>query len=508
MASQIGKVYLVGAGPGDPGLITLRGLECLAVVDCVIYDYLVSRELLSKAKEDAELIFAGKRAGTHTLDQDKINRLMVDRAVAGLRVVRLKGGDPYIFGRGGEEGEYLYDNNIPFEVVPGVSSAISVPSYAGIPLTGRGESSSVAIITGHEASDKGESSIKWDRLATGVETIVILMGLKRLPFIVEKLIEHGLSEDTPVALVRYGSTPEQETVVGTLGDIVAKAHESDLKTPVVIVVGEVVRHRERLNWFERKPLFGLRVLVTRAKGGADQLSAGLKEAGAYPIEFPTIKIVPLEDYADLDRAIEKLSEPPGYDWLVFTSTNGVKFFWERLYELGKDARELKGIKIAAIGPATASSLERHGLRADVVPSEYRAEGLLAALGDVGGCRILLPRAQEGREVLPRELCKAGAEVEVVAAYRTLHPTSDAEELGRMFSVGEVDVITFTSSSTVRNFAALFEDSNIGKMIKDVKIACISPVTADAVRQLGLTADIVAGDHTMDGLVEAIKDCFL
>ena len=364
-----GKVYLVGAGPGDPGLITVKGMECLNQADVVIYDHLASAKLLKYAREDAETICAGKQHGSHTLPQDEMNKLMIEKARQGHTVVRLKGGHPFIFGRGGEEAEALAAERIPFEVVPGITSAIAAPAYAGIPLTHRKYTASVGIVTGHEDSTKPDSTVDWSKLATGVGTLVILMGVKNLAKIVEKLISAGRDPKTPVALVRWGTTPQQTTLVGTLETIVAQAETAKLKPPVAIVVGEVVKLREKLNWFEKRPLFGKTVVVTRTREQASELVARLSAAGADCLECPTIRVVPPQDWHPLDEAINALDS---YDWLVFTSVNGVCFFFDRLYEKGKDVRALKDVRTATIGPVTAKRLRDFGLKSDIMPQTYRA----------------------------------------------------------------------------------------------------------------------------------------
>jgi uroporphyrinogen III methyltransferase/synthase len=493
-----GKVYLVGAGPGDAGLITQKGLSCLEEADAVIYDRLLDKQLLDLAPK-AERLYVGKASSKHSREQSEINKLLVEKAREGKTVVRLKGGDPYILGRGGEEAEALAKNNIPFEVVPGVSSAVAVPAYAGIPLTHRRLSSSFAVITGHEA--EGRSSISWAKLATAADTLVFLMGMKNLPQIVAKLMEHGRPADTPVAVVREGTTPEQETIVGRLDDIVAKVKEHRLTPPAVVVVGEVVGLREKLRWFDNRPLFGRRVLVTRAHHQAGALSRLLLERGARPVELPAIGIEKISS-RELDDALANLNT---YHWLLFTSSNGVAAFFERLYELKLDARALGGLKIGAIGPATAKALEERGITADYVPEVYSSEGLIAGLKSqaVGGRRFLLPRADIADEELAKGLTELGAEVHEVAAYRTVpHPQAMAQARELILS-RRIDVITFTSSSAVANLAAAFKKLPAIK----AKIACIGPKTAETAAKAGLKVDIVAGEHTILALVAAMEDYF-
>lgn len=499
---KTGKVYLVGAGPGDLGLITQKGLDCLAEADVVIYDRLLDEKSLDLAPPEAERIYVGKAAGEHTRSQTEINRLLVEKAREGKTVVRLKGGDPYVLGRGGEEAEALAENKIPFEVVPGITSAVAVPTYAGIPLTHRRLSSSLAVITGHEAPGKDSSSINWEKLATAVDTLVFLMGMKNLPQIVAKLMEHGRSADTPVAVIKEGTTPEQETVVGRLKDIVAKVKEHRLTPPAVIVVGEVVRLRERLRWFDNRPLFGRRVLVTRARHQAGALSKLLIERGARPVELPAIGIEKTGS-RELDNAIAKLTT---YHWLIFTSSNGVAAFFERLRALGRDNRTLGGLKIGAIGPATAKALEHKGIIPDYVPEVYSSEGLVAGLKSqsVGGKRFLLPRADIADEELARGIMELGAEVHEISAYRTVPQPEAMAQARELLLSGQIDVITFTSSSAVSKLVAAFKEL---PAINKAKVACIGPKTAETAAKAGLKVDIVASEHTIPALVAAMEDYF-
>jgi uroporphyrinogen III methyltransferase/synthase len=372
--SKKGKVYLVGAGPGDPGLLTLKAQECLSRADVIVYDNLANRAFLQYALDPAEMIYVGKKGGCHTKSQAEINSLMVEKASKGQAVVRLKGGDPFIFGRGGEEAQELVKAGVDFEVVPGISSAVAVPTYAGIPLTHRDYTSTVAFITGHEDPGKEESDIEWDKIATGVGTLVFLMGVGNLKRITDTLMAHGRSPDTPVAVIRRGTIPEQRTLVGPLGNIAKLAKENHMTPPAIIVVGDVVGLREELDWFETRPLFGKCIVVTRAREQASGFLESLGRLGAECMEFPTIEVVPPESFDRLDRAIESLEN---YQWLVFTSVNGVKYFLERLKALGKDVRDLKGIKIGAIGPKTAETWHGLGINPDLMPDEYRAEAVVA-----------------------------------------------------------------------------------------------------------------------------------
>jgi uroporphyrinogen III methyltransferase/synthase len=501
-----GTVYLIGAGPGDPGLLTLRGAECLARADVVVYDSLANPDLLRYARPDAERVYAGKQGGGPQTDQETINALIVERARAGKAVARLKGGDPFIFGRGGEEAEALAAAGIPFEIVPGVTSAIAAPAYAGIPLTHREYASSVAFVTGHEDPGKETSGIDWERLATGVATLVFLMGVRTLPDIVDRLVAHGRPADTPVAVIRWGTKPEQETVVGTLADIAERVRARGIKPPALTVVGEVVRLRERLNWFEEKPLFGRRVVITRAREQASEFACALRELGAEPIEFPTIEIRPPDSWAELDAVLDRL---PAYDWMVFTSVNGVRFFVERLRARGRDVRAIGPARICAIGPATAAAIEGLGLRVDVVPGEYRAEAVVEALdGAVGaeglrGRRVLLPRAAEARDVLPKELARRGATVDVVPAYRTVMPAERADEVRALLAEGRVDAIAFTSSSTVRNFVEMVGRDAAPGLLARATVAAIGPITAETATRFGLRVDLVPEAYTIPALTEAL-----
>ena len=501
-----GKVFLVGAGPGDPGLMTVKGLETLKKADVVIYDYLADRSFLQHAREDAEIIYVGKKGGNHTLPQDKINKLIVEKALEGKMIVRLKGGDPFIFGRGGEEAQELIQDNIPFEIVPGITSAIAVPAYAGIPLTHRKCTSTVAFITGHEDPTKKGSDIEWGKIATGIGTLVFLMGVGNLKNITNKLIKNGRNPDTPVAVIRWGTTPKQETVTGTLDSIVAEVKKAGLKPPAIIVVGDVVSLREELGWLEKRPLFGKRAVVTRTREQASKLTRLLEENGAGVIEFPTIKIVPPKSFKELDRAIDNIAD---YDWVIFTSVNGVKYFLLRLAEKGKDIRELKGIRIGSIGPATAGELKSLGIIVDLIPEEYQAESLVDYFEKVGikGKKILIPRARVAREVLPDRLKEMEAIVDVVTAYETVKPEENVDEIKKLLSEKKIDLITFTSSSTVTNFVEMFQKDEIKKLLKGVTIASIGPITAKQGEKFSLSSHIIPEKFTIESLVESIVKYF-
>lgn len=498
-----GIVYLVGAGPGDPKLLTLRGMECLEQADVVLYDYLANPLLLDYAPACAERIYVGRRGRGAYQDQAQVNRLLIEKARAGKTVVRLKGGDPFIFGRGGEEAEAVATAGVTFEVVPGVTSAVAVPAYAGIPVTHRTLASTVTFVTGHEDPGKGASAIEWPRLASGNGTLVFLMGMKNLPAIVEHLQAEGKSPGTPVALIRWGTRSTQRTVVGTLGDIVGKAARAEMGPPTIIIVGEVVRLRNQLNWFEARPLFGKRILVTRAREQAGELSNLLTGYGAEPVECPTLQFVPPESWQELDRTIAEL---PRFQWLVFTSVNGVRPFMDRLQRKGLDARSLSGLRLACIGPRTAEELGRYGLRADLVPREYQAEGLIEALraSGVQGQRILIPRAAVAREILPGQLRALGADVAVVTAYRTVLPDMDRSRVKEWFREQKIHVITFASSSTVRNFCELFDSrEEMRKLTAGVTVACIGPITARTAEEQGFSVAITARENTIPALADAI-----
>lgn len=499
-----GKVYLIGAGPGDPGLITQKGLECLARADVVIYDHLLDERLIDSAPPGTEKIYVGKTYARHAREQFEINRLLVEKAKEGKTVIRLKGGDPFVLGRGGEEAEALADNRIPFEIVPGVSSAIAVPAYAGIPVTHRRVASSFAIVTGHEDPNKADSSIAWEKLATGVDTLVFLMGMRNLPEIVAKLIEHGRGPDTPVAVIKNGTRPEQRTVVGTLKDIADRVKEHRLVPPAVIVVGEVVKLREKLRWFDKYPLFGKRILVTRARHQASALSRLLSECGAQPVELPAIAIQPVPDTGELDHAISNLAQ---YQWIVFTSVNGVESFFQRLHNLKRDSRALNSLKIAAIGPATTKALEQKGIMPDYQPAVYTSEGLMTGFKSLGiaGQSFLLPRADIADKELTRAIAHLGAKVHEVAVYQTVPVAGTVSRVKEVFSSGKIDIITFTSSSTVSNLVIALGDEKV--TLDSVKVACIGPKTAEVATRAGLRVDIVASEHTIPGLISAIEEYF-
>lgn len=499
-----GKVYLVGAGPGDPGLITVKGLECLKLAEVVVYDRLVDDRLSAAFPETAEKIYVGKSREGHTLTQSGINQLLVDKALAGKTVVRLKGGDPYVFGRGGEEVEALVQHGISFEVVPGITTAVAVPSYAGIPVTHRGVATSFAVVTGNEDPTKKSSGVDWEKIAGGADTLVFLMGVENLSKIVEKLLQYGRLPETPVAIIMNGTRPDQRTITSTLKGIVDLAEKEKVKPPAIIIVGEVVKLRPVLNWFDNRPLTGKRVLVTRARQQASSLSRLLADRGARPVELPAIAVEAIEDNVDLVRAIKDIDR---YQWVVFTSVNGVEAFFNRLKKLHLDARILKNIKISAIGPATAESLECRGILVDYLPAEFTSRGLLDGLKSksISGQRFLLPRADIADKELVEGLESLGAEVKDVAAYRTV-PAVEAIARGtEMLLEHNIDVITFTSSSTVTNLIEAFRGKKMD--LNGAKIACIGEKTAETAKKAGLKVDILAREATIPGLVEAIEEFY-
>jgi uroporphyrinogen III methyltransferase / synthase len=507
VGKKTGIIYLVGAGPGDPKLLTLRGRECLERADVILYDYLANPVLLDFAPARAERIYVGRRGRGQYQDQREINRLLIEKARAGKIVVRLKGGDPFVFGRGGEEAEAVAGAGLSFEIVPGVTSAVAAPAYAGIPVTHRTLASTVTFVTGHEDPTKETEALEWPRLATAHGTLVFLMGVKNLPAIVANLRREGKPADTPAAVIRWGTKSGQRTVVGTLGTIVGKAAEARIEPPSVVVVGDVVRLREQLNWFETRPLFGKRVLVTRARTQAGELSRLLAEQGAEPVECPTIQIAPPGSWAELDEAIADLQR---YQWLVFTSVNGVQPFMERLQRKGLDGRALAGLRLCCIGPRTADALAAYGLRADVIPSEYQAEGLIEAMKAAGvkGQRVLIPRAAVAREILPEQLQALGADVHVVTAYRTVLPEIEADRVKDLLKKQALHVLTFASSSAVRNFSGLFSGrEEMRRLTGAAVVACIGPITAATATEEGLPVTITAAENTIPALVEAIVQYF-
>ena len=496
-----GIVYLIGAGPGDPELLTLKGKRCLEEADVIVGDYLADHRLLAFANPKAEYIYVGKMCGHHAMKQEDISRLIAEKGKEGKTVARLKGGDPFVFGRGGEEIQELRKEGVPYEVVPGVTSAIAAPAYAGIPVTHRKVAASFAVITGHEDPTKKESSIHWDKLAGGVDTLIFLMGVHQAGAIAANLMKYGRSADTPAAFVRWGTRPYQETYVTTLGRAGDDVETMHIQPPAVFVVGDVVALREEMRWFDNKPLFGKRVVVTRSRSQASRLTKHLESLGAECIEIPVISIAePSDGFASLDAGLEKIGD---YDWVIFTSQNGVDCFFRRLFAKGLDARALGRAKIACIGPATDLALRPYGVHADCLPEEYKAEELLETLsGKVGpGTKIFLPRAKVAREILADGLRELGAEVDVAEAYCTVCEEESRKRLNELLDEGSVDIITLTSSSTVHNLVAMAPDKL--DAIRKCMLACIGPITAEACGEYGLVPGVVSDVYTIDGLTEAI-----
>src|SRR6266516_3436520 len=497
-----GKVYLVGAGPGDLGLVTLRAKECIESADVIVYDHLANPEMLGWARDDAEIIYAGKEAGQHSLSQQEINALLIEKARAGKDVVRLKGGDPFVFGRGAEEARAIVDAGIEFEIVSGITSAIAGPAYAGIPMTHRAQNSHVMFFTGHEDPTKTESAIDYAALAKLGGTQVMLMGMERLGPITSEVMKHGVRSDLPVALVRWATTGQQETLTGTLRDIAQEAVARGFEAPAVAVFGEVVALRGSLNWYEKRPLLGKRIVVTRTRKQASALSSKLRALGAHVIELPTIRIAPP---SDLRGFAELVQDAHIYDWIVFTSANGVEAFFEIFFKLYDDTRELGGARIAAIGLATAQRVKDFHFHVDLQPDEFIAEAVAKEFrkqGSIENVRILVVRAEKAREVLPRELSAAGAIVDEAFAYRTVPETRDTTGARNQLAKEGADLITFTSSSTVENFLALGLP-----WPKGMQVASIGPITSKTARDQGLKIDIEARRHDIDGLVETIRRFF-
>lgn len=498
-----GTVYLVGAGPGDPGLMTVRGLACLRQAGTVIYDYLANPVLLREAPVDATRIYVGKSKGRHCVPQEEINALLADHARAGRTVVRLKGGDPFIFGRGGEEARFLADAGIPFEVVPGVTAGLAAAAYAGIPLTHRDYTTSLAMVTGHLTSERDLDHVDWARLAKGVGTLVIYMGISNLGEIAARLISHGRAPETPVALVRWATTPRQETLTGTLADIAAKVAAGNFQPPAVIIIGAVVALRDTLRWFDNRPLFRKRILVTRAADQSAAMSEALQAYGAEPVACPTIGIIPPESYAELDAAITRLADT---NYLVLTSANAVDALFSRLQAASKDARALAGVTLVTVGPKTSEALAGHGVRADLVPVSYDAEGVVALLRDrVRDKGVLYPRAALARDLIVTELTAAGARVIAPVAYASA-PPADAAATARAALAAGLDLLTFTASSTVRNFAGVLDAVELTRA-RTIPVAVIGPQTAATAKELGFTVAVEPAEATVEAMLAAIVDYF-
>jgi uroporphyrinogen III methyltransferase/synthase len=492
-----GKVYLVGAGPGDARLLTLRAAELIASADLIALDALVANDIAAMIPKSTQVVYVGKRAAAHTLPQDQINQLLIDEAKNGKRIVRLKGGDPFVFGRGGEEAEELAAAGVPFEIVPGISSAIAGPGYAGIPVTHRAHATSVTLVTAHEA-DSGSTGIQWPALAQLDGTIVFMMGFANLGSIVRNLTANGMSPTRGCAVISKATRPDQRTVTGTLADIEPRVAAADLETPALIVVGDVVQLHDSINWFESRPLFGKRVVVTRAREQASELKRLLEDSGAQVLQFPTIEIAPPQSYDSLDRAVNER-----YDWLIFTSTNGVAAYFDRLFALGKDTRALAGTKIAAVGQTTAADLRARGIAPDVIPERFISTELLPLLAeDQHGIRTAVIRAETGNDELLNELRRRGGQVDLAVAYRTIAADLDLEQL-RLIATDAIDAVTFTSASTVDHFFAKLTEEERTRILQHATIASIGEATSAAIRRYGKAPDVVAKNATIQDLHDAV-----
>ena len=501
LVERNGRVDLVGAGPGDPGLITRRGFAILASADAVVYDYLVSARLLDAAPAGAERIAVGKRAGNAPWKQEEINDLLVRLAREGKRVVRLKGGDPFIFGRGGEEAEHLAAHGIPFRVVPGVTASSGASTHVGLPLTHREHASAVAFVTGHDDPDSVDSRLDWKALAQFPGTLVFYMALRRLRRICAAFIRDGMPDSTPAALIQSATLPSQRAALGTLATLPDLAAKMGIGSPAIMFVGAIAHRHPGLDWFERLPLFGRRIVVTRPREDLDRAAEDLETLGAEVLSAPLVEIKPLEDFQALDDAIVRLAE---FDWLVFTSSNGVRRFMERLFSVGRDVRALGNVQLAAIGPSTAETLAEYHLRADVIPDSFRSEGLVEALKPrVEGRRVLLARADRGRTLLFDELRSIAAAVEQVAVYRNVDAETLPDSVVARLESGTVDWITLTSSAIAERLHALLPDSCRSRIGREILLASISPVTTSAAARLGLPVAVEATQHDWPGLVQAI-----
>jgi uroporphyrinogen III methyltransferase/synthase len=506
-ADKKGIVYLVGAGPGDPGLLTIKGMECLQKADVVIYDYLSDPALLVYAPEHAEKIYVGKQSGQHTLRQEEINDLLVTKSAQHNIVVRLKGGDPFVFGRGGEECEALLNAGISYEIVPGITSGIAAPAYAGIPVTHRKIASSVAFITGNEDPSKPSMNIHWEHLALGVDTLVFYMGVANLGAITTELIKHGRAPSTPVAIIRWGTKSKQETVVGTLETIVEMVTRAGIKPPAITIVGEVISLRQKLSWFENRPLFGKRIITTRSRAQASALTRRLIDLGADVSELPTIEIDPIGENGDLAKEIADIDK---HDWAIFTSPNGVEVFFKLFMKIHGDIRNLGKIRIASIGPGTTAAIEKYRVKAEITAKESVAEGLLESLKSIPSWKnisVLLPRASEARDLMPDTLTSWGALVKVAPAYTTIKPRNPDREIIDKILNGEYDCITFSSSSTFENFVALFSSEEFSRISSTLKAVSIGPVTSSTIKRHGISPVMEASEHTIPGLIAAIEEYF-
>jgi uroporphyrinogen III methyltransferase/synthase len=502
MSQKKGICYLAGAGPGDPGLLTIRARECIGRADVIVYDYLCNPEILKFAPAQAELIYAGKKSGEHTFLQDEINALLVEKTKSGKCVVRLKGGDPFLFGRGGEEAEALAAAKLDFEIVPGVTSAIAAPAYAGIPVTHRGHTSQLTIFTGHEDPSKAGNPLDYKAIAAQAGTRVMLMGVERAEEISSALMKNGADPETPVAFIQWATTGRQRTITGCLRDIAEVVKKTNFQAPAVAVIGEVVKMREKLKWFETRPLYGRRIVVTRTRKQAGGLAASLLELGADVLELPTIRIEPPKNLLEFGQLVQ---DAHSYDWIVFTSANGVDAFFEMFYKIYSDAREIGGVRIAAIGQTTARRVKDFHLKVDLQPEDFVAEEIVREFkkqGSIENEKILLATAEVTRDVLAEALTKMGAIVDVAIAYRTVPETEDAGGGMARFRDEGADLITFTSSSSVRNFMALKLPLPDG-----LKAASIGPMTSKTMREMGLSVDAEAKQHDVPGLIRAIRTLY-
>ncbi|MCX7857600.1 MAG: uroporphyrinogen-III C-methyltransferase [Deltaproteobacteria bacterium] len=492
----MGKVYIGGAGPGDTGLVTYKCLEIIKKADVIIYDFLANKDLLLYAKKEAETIYVGKKGSCHEMEQEEINELILRKAKEHRIVLRLKGGDPFIFGRGGEEAEFLRKNGVPYEIIPGVTSAISAPAYAGIPLTYRNISSVVVFVTGHEAQGKETSSIDWKTLATFKGTLVFLMGMKNLSSIKENLLREGKDPATRVCVIQWGTMPKQKVLVSTLQNVEEDVKTASMGPPAVIVIGDVIELREKLLWFENLPLFGKKIVVTRPYEQSFEIAEMLKEKGADVSILPTIKIVPIIPNESLDRAIESIDS---YYGVIFTSQNGARIFFERLFEKGFDSRNLHGVKVFAIGPSTAKEVRSYGIKAEFIPEKFLSEGIVEVLSgmELKGKRFLLPRAYKARDTIPRFIESYGGKCEIVALYKTEIPEKK-EKIEE-----EPDMVVFTSSSTVKNFLQMYGSD----ILHRTNVASIGPVTSKTLTDLKIKVSVEAKRHDIKGLVEAIEEFF-
>jgi uroporphyrinogen III methyltransferase/synthase len=501
---QKGVVYLAGSGPGDPGLMTVRAAELLRECDCIVYDALVTPEIMASANPLAEKIYVGKRGPIHAVEQSGINAILLQKARSGKSVLRFKGGDPYLFGRGAEEALYLIENGVAVETIPGVTAGIAAPAYAGIPVTHREHASAVAFVTGHEDPTKPESALDWAALSK-VGTLCFYMGIKNLGRIASELSKH-LTPTTPVAVIEWGTTRRQRTVTGTLATIEGVVRENNIQAPALTVVGQVVQYREKLNFFERAPLFGKRIIVTRARAQASDLADGLRLLGCSIYEFPTIRIAPSEK-KDLAAAVIRLAAGD-FDWVVLTSVNGIDALFAEMNRQGLDARRFKA-RVAAIGSATARRLSEHGITADLIPPEYVAESIVEALqkvGEIAGRKFLLARADIARSELPAALQKLGGEVIDAEAYQTILETDGQEDALAALEKDQIDAVTFTSASTARNFAQILGAERLAKLIASqrVEFLSIGPITSKAMTDCGIPIHAEAAVHDIPGLIEACK----